>query len=413
MHKKYYVTLLISVSLFVPALVHAQIDSTLFRRAENRDSLNNTMNMDAIYNRPMLSAGKLPISVGGYMEANWQHIGQDGVSQGNQFQFRRFTIFMASTISKRIKFMSELEFENGTKEINIEFAALDMEFHPLLNLRGGIILSPIGAFNQNHDGPKWEFIDRPISATQLLPSTWSNAGFGLYGKHYDDDWMFGYEAYVSGGFDQSIINNEQGKTYLAATKSNTDRFELSLTGQPLFSGKLAARNNRIGEIGISYMGGIYNRYVDNGNVIDEKRTLSVYAVDFNTKIPHIKTFITGEWAWIKLMVPESYTQQYGERQQGGFVDIVQPVLQRKILGWPKASLSLACRLEYVDWNVGKLRETGDNIGEDLWSVVGGLSFRPNSETVLRLNYRHQRSRDFFANPPVLLGGFSFGISTYF
>jgi len=104
MHKKYYVTLLISVSLFVPALVHAQIDSTLFRRAENRDSLNNTMNMDAIYNRPMLSAGKLPISVGGYMEANWQHIGQDGVSQGNQFQFRRFTIFMASTISKRIKF---------------------------------------------------------------------------------------------------------------------------------------------------------------------------------------------------------------------------------------------------------------------------------------------------------------------
>ncbi|MGJ1361186.1 hypothetical protein ACR79B_07135 [Sphingobacterium spiritivorum] len=413
MHKKYFIILLAAAGLFVPDMVQAQIDSTLFRRAESRDSLKNTMNMDAVYNRPMLSAGKLPVSVGGYMEANWQHIGEDGVSQGHQFQFRRFTIFMASTISKRIKFMSELEFENGTKEINIEFAALDMEFHPLLNLRGGIILNPIGAFNQNHDGPKWEFTDRPISATQMLPSTWSNAGFGLFGKHYSGNWMFGYEAYVSGGFDQSIINNEQGKTYLPATKSNADRFESSLTGQPLFSGKLAARNNRIGEIGISYMGGLYSRSVDNGNIVDNKRTLEVYAVDFNTTIPHLKTYVTGEWAWVMLKVPESYTQQYGDRQRGGFVDVIQPVLQRSILGWPNASLSLACRLEYVDWNVGRLRETGDSIGDDLWSVMGGLSFRPNSETVLRLNYRHQRSRDFFANPPVLLGGFSFGISTYF
>ena len=45
-------------------------------------------------------------------------------------------------------------------------------------------MNPIGAFNQNHDGPKWEFVDRPISATQMLPATWSNVGFGLYGKKY-------------------------------------------------------------------------------------------------------------------------------------------------------------------------------------------------------------------------------------
>ena len=95
------------------------------------------------------------------------------------------------------------------------------------------------------------------------------------------------------------------------------------------------------------------------------------------------------------------------------MEIVQPIFRRSILGWENASINLACRLEYVDWNVGKVQEIGDNIGEDLWSVVGGLSFRPNSLTILRLNYRYQRSRDFLANPPVLLGGFSFGISTYF
>ncbi len=124
--------------------------------------------MDAVYNRPFIAVGKLPVSLGGYMEANWQHLGTDGISEGHQFQFRRMTLFVSSTIGKRLKFLSEIEFEDGAKEIAIEFAALDIELHPLLNFRGGMILNPIGAFNQNHDGPKWEFIDRPVSATQLF-----------------------------------------------------------------------------------------------------------------------------------------------------------------------------------------------------------------------------------------------------
>jgi hypothetical protein len=35
----------------------------------------------------------------------------------------------------------------------ITYAAINVEFHPWINLRSGIILNPIGAFNQNHDGP--------------------------------------------------------------------------------------------------------------------------------------------------------------------------------------------------------------------------------------------------------------------
>jgi len=62
---------------------------------------------------------------------------------------RRLTLFVSSSISKRIKFLTEIEFEDGTKEINIEFASVDFEFAPLLNFRGGIVMNPIGAFNQN------------------------------------------------------------------------------------------------------------------------------------------------------------------------------------------------------------------------------------------------------------------------
>ena len=401
-----------ALALIFSCTLFAQIDPSLLKRIAT-DTLNRTMNMDAVYNRPFNTIGKLPVSLGGYMEANWQHLGTDGVSEGHQFQFRRVTLFVSSTIGKRLKFLSEIEFEDGGKEIAVEFAALDIELHPLLNLRGGMILNPIGAFNQNHDGPKWEFIDRPISATQMLPATWSNAGFGLYGKYYNKEWMLGYEVYLSGSFDNSIIDNAENKTFLPAAKNNAERFEAINSGLPLFTGKLAVKNNKVGELGLSYMGGVYNKFESDGLRLDDKRRVDVFAIDFNSTLPKLKTFITGEWAWIKVNVPNTFTQQYGNKQRGGFIDIVQPVLTKKIFGWEKATLNLACRLEYVDWNVGKFTGTGGNIAEDLWSIMPAISFRPTAQTVLRLNYRHQQQKDILGNPPAKTGGFSFGVSTYF
>lgn len=392
--------------------VRAQIDPLLLKKPA-KDTAKPAMNMDAVYNRPFVTVGKLPVSVGGYMETNWQHIGTNGVSEGHQFQFRRATLFVSSTINKRLKFLSEIEFEDGGKEIAVEFAALDVELHPLLNLRGGMILNPIGAFNQNHDGPKWEFTDRPIAATQMLPATWSNAGFGLYGKHYSKDWMFGFEAYISGSFDNSITDNTENKTFLPAAKNNPERFEEINSGLPLLTAKIAARNNKAGEIGLSYMGGVYNKFQDDGLQLDDKRRVDIFAIDFNTTVSKFKTFITGEWAWVKVNVPATFTQQYGNRQQGGFVDIVQPVFRKKMFGWEKASLNLACRFEYVDWNKGEFTSTGGNIADDLWSIMPAISFRPSAQTVFRLNYRHQQQQDILGNLPAKTGGFSFGISTYF
>lgn len=398
--------------LLVSIPCQAQVDSTLLRRVK-RDSTKQQLNMDAVYNRPFLGVGKTPIAVGGYAEANWQHLGTDGVSEGHQFQMRRVTLFVSSSIGKKLKFLSEIEFEEGGKEIAIEFASLDVEFHPLLNLRGGIILNPIGFFNQNHDGPKWEFTDRPISATQMLPATWSNAGFGVFGRIFKKEWMFGYEFYLSGGFDGSIIDNEENRSFLPAAKNNADRFEESASGTPLTTAKIAVRQKMMGEIGFSYMGGIYNTFEDDGIVLDRKRRLNVFAIDYNMTLPKFNTTIIGEWAWINIDVPSTFTQQFGDMQYGGFLDVVQPVIEKSIFGWDKAVLNLACRFEYVDWNVGTFNETGDNIGDELWSIMPAISFRPSPQTVFRLNYRIQRDSDILDNDTSKTAGFSFGISSYF
>lgn len=391
---------------------NGQIDPSLLRRIP-KDTSGLQMNMDAVYNRPFLQVGKLPVALGGYAEANYQYIQQDGVTEGHQFQMRRVSLFISSSIANRIKFLSEIEFEDGAKEIGIEFASLDIEFNPLLNLRGGIVLNPIGAFNQNHDGPKWEFIDRPLSATQMLPATFSNAGFGFYGKKYKKDWVYAYEIYLTNGFDDQIISNTENKTFLPASKENPERFEESFNGSPLLTGKVAIRNNKIGELGISYMGGVYNKFEEDGLVLDKKRRVNVFAIDFNSTIAATKTFINAEWAFVKVDVPDTYTEQFGEKQQGGFIDFVQPVVKKSIFGFEKSVINAALRLEYVDWNKGNFISTGGNIADHIFSIVPAISWRPTAQTVLRLNYRYNWQKDILGNPPSKLAGFQFGVSTYF
>ena len=401
--------LLISL-LSMPAF--SQTDSSFLKRIST-DTNQLKLNMDAVYNRPFLQLGKSPVSIGGYLEANSSYFGTDGVSEGLSFQIPRMTIFLSSSIKKRIKFLSEIELEEGGKEIDIEFASMDIEFHPLFNLRGGVLMNPIGAFNQNHDGPKWEFISRPISATTIIPSTWSNVGFGIFGKYAQNNMVWAYEACLTNGFDDKIISNEQNRTWLPASKKNPERFEESFNGIPLTTIKTAIRHRKIGEIGVSWMGGIYNKFREEGIEIDSKRRADVFAIDFNSIIPRIKTYINGEWVWAMIDVPETSPPQFGSKQRGGFLDIVQPVIKHKILGWENSTVNLAFRTEYTDYNVGTFKETGGKKYDHIIAIVPGISFRPSQQTVIRFNYRYHWETDFLGNPPSRTAGFQFGFSTYF
>jgi hypothetical protein len=181
----------------------------------------------------------------------------------------------------------------------------------------------------------------------------------------------------------------------------------------LFTGKIAARNNKVGELGLSYMSGVYNKYEEDGLTLDKKRRVNVFAIDFNSTIPETNTFINGEWAWVKVDVPDTYTEQFGEKQQGGFIDFVQPVVKKPMLGFENAVLNAAVRLEYIDWNKGRFQSTGGNISDDVFSVVPAISWRPSAQTVIRLNYRYNWKKDILGNPPAKLAGFQFGLSTYF
>jgi hypothetical protein len=160
------------------------------------------------------------------------------------------------------------------------------------------------------------------------------------------------------------------------------------------------------------MGGVYNKFQDDGLALDAQRRVDVWAIDFNTTLPLLKTYIVGEYAFVHVDVAAEYGQQFGNRQTGGFVDIVQPIVRGNMFGFQQAVLNLAVRLESVDWNRGKFVETNTNIGDDFRAIVPGISFRPTQQTVVRVNYRYEKQRDLFGNPASKSGGIQVGLSSY-
>lgn len=370
-------------------------------------------NKDAIYNRPFVlkgETGKVTTAIGGYVEGNTNYFATDGVSDGFSMEFRRFNMFLYSSIAQRIRFLSELEFEHGTEEIRLETALVDFELNPGLIFRMGIILPPVGMFNQNHDSPKWDFIDRPLVSTTLIPSTLSEVGFGTHGRFAGEKYIATYEVYLVNGLGNNIVGNNLNRTSLQAGK-HLELFAEDNNGSPSYTGRVALKRRYLGEIGFSYYGGVYNTFRADGLILAPKRRIDLLAFDLNFSIKRLQ--ITGETALLNTDVPRGAGEQFGTTQWGFFTDFVFATVKKPMFRWEKAVFNTCLRLERVDYNKGRFDETGTNIHDDIFAIVPGISFRPAAGTVLRANYRYHWQRDLLGNPVSRTAGIQVGFATYF
>jgi len=379
-------------------------------QSKKLNSLNSNPKKEAIYQRPFIGKGENSgLAVGGYFEGNTNYFSEDGVSEGFSMEARRFNIFLFSSIHPRIRFLSELEFEHGVEEIALETAVLDFEIHPAAIFRAGILLAPIGDFNQNHDSPKWEFIDRPLVSTEIIPSTLSEVAFGLLGKYFFEKWGLGYHLYLVNGLGDGIIGNEEGKILTKFGKS-LETFEEDNNGLPMVSGKLTAFGGRWGELGLSYYGGTYNSFQIEGEPIFPKRKLQISAANFSLTIK--KLTLKGEGAFNYIELPPGSPHDLGSKQWGAFLETVYPILSMPILSWRESVLNFILRGERVDFNLGNFTIDNIKIGDEVTALVSGLSLRLTTESVIKFNYRYHWITDDIGNP-ANLGGFQFGIATYF
>jgi hypothetical protein len=352
-----------------------------------------------VYDKPFQSHLLGRTAIGGYAEAHARYQRVDGLKDDAGFEAKRFNLFSATTVSDYVRIAAELEFEDGGREIKLEYAAIDFRLHPSVALRGGMLLSPLGRFNLSHDSPLNEFTDRPLVSTELLGVALSEAGFGALGSIGVGAGRFTYEAYATNGFHSGLISDSPEGTRIPVGRGNTE----DENGSPAFVGRVAWSPSLGTEIGFSAHHGAYNVFNDEGTPIDKRRNLSIVVADGELTVAGVR--FLGEAAVATIDVVESLRGIYAGRQRGFFAEAVKDFGRGWVPTMPASNFAVKARADYVDFDA-------DLVGQSAAQITVGLNFRPTQDSALKLDFVRGRGRDRFNN--LAEHAFAlFSIATYF
>lgn len=127
------------------------------------------------------------ITIGGYGDFQYRSSSVSERADGGgtpTFQNSRLVLGVAAVIAEKLNivFNSEIEYEFGAREIDVEQAYVEWKMRPEFALRGGIIVPALGRFNTYHDSYLNLTTIRPLINQFIVPSAYRDAGIGIRGR---------------------------------------------------------------------------------------------------------------------------------------------------------------------------------------------------------------------------------------
>ena len=155
-----------------------------------------------------------PLSVFGYGELNYEIYPKD--RSQNQIDLARAVIGFGYRFDERTRFVGEFEWEHAVTsaddqgEVAVEQFYVERAFTPSLAGKAGLFLIPSGLLNVNHEPTQYFGVTRNFVETQIIPTTWREAGLSLAGLTSAD---LNWEVGVTTGFNLSAWdpNSDEGK----------------------------------------------------------------------------------------------------------------------------------------------------------------------------------------------------------
>ena len=133
------------------------------------------------------------VTVGGYAQVDYnQPEGDNGT-----LDVHRLVMLLGYKFNDKVQFVTEIEYEH-VKELYVEQAFLQYTIADNVNLRGGLMLVPMGIVNEYHEPTTYNGVERPNVDKSIVPSTWREIGLGVTGKV--DNASLRYQAYIFNGF---------------------------------------------------------------------------------------------------------------------------------------------------------------------------------------------------------------------
>ena len=121
---------------------------------------------------------KMYIKLYGHVDYN-QKIESGKRTPGKMDVHRLVTLF-GYQFDRKTQFVSEIEVEHAN-EIFVEQAFVKHRLSKGINLKGGLLLVPMGFVNEMHEPTFFYTVERPLLDKIIIPTTWREIGIGISG----------------------------------------------------------------------------------------------------------------------------------------------------------------------------------------------------------------------------------------
>lgn len=352
-----------------------------------------------IYAKPFLSMPKA--TIGGYADVMYNILSRQNLDNPsrNSFGQQRLVPFIYADITDRVKFATEIEIERGGTNspqgdgsIQVEFAQMDYLVNEAINLRGGILLMPVGKFNLLHDSPLNDLVDRPMVSRLIIPSTWFEAGAGIYGTVYPTSLSkIDYEVYAVNGVSQTAGNITDLGVRSARGSVSRDRDDnKAVVGRLAISPMLG-----IEVAGSAYHGQYKPSFGDIGS-----GWLSIYAVDWTLQRGPFE--LIGEAALSRISNNKTAAApivgpagMFGYYVQANYH--FMPELLRRLAPshfGEGSTFTFTLRWEQIDTDTdNRTLALSNGNRRELDRLTVGLNYRPIEDLVFKFNWQYNTQND--------------------
>ncbi len=371
------------------------------------------------------------ITIGGYGDFQFRQSSISERADGGgtpTFQNTRLVLSIAAVLAEKqnIIFNSEIEYEFGSREIDVEQAYVEWKARPEFGFRGGIIVPAIGRFNTFHDSYLNLTTIRPLINQFIIPSAYRDAGVGIRGRFKLPHKMkFSYEA--------DLVNGMQGVNADGEPTPFSRLLGQSSAAEPGLVAFQAERRRKamVGRVGFSPIPGLevgvsgYNGHFNEQG--SPPQSVTILFIDGSYRRGSL--VINGEYGRsnivggiprkspappaINLNAPQTiaalaeFVAQRSPGQDGFYLEgtyrFSAPIAKKKLD--EGAYVAPVVRYEVV-----RLDRTIPDFYLNRSRTTIGLNLAPSSTVIFKLNYLFNRTFGPVPRVPAGIGGALFGIS---
>ena len=316
------------------------------------------------------------VTVGGYGEITYnQPEGNNG-----ELDVQRLVLLFGYKFNDKVQFVTEIELEH-VEEVFVEQAFLQYTVADNINLRGGLMLVPMGITNEYHEPTTFNGVERPSIDGSIVPTTWREIGIGVQGRF--NEISLGYQAYIFNGF-QSV----NGTSTLGGSnglRNGRQKGIQSTVNTPNFSAKL----DYYGLLGLRLgLSGYFGRTQaeDDVDMIDGT-DVGISMVGFDARYAYQRFTARGQFIHASISDTEAYNNLYtanlGSTLQGWYLEGAYNLLP---LGKQQQLFAFARYSEYdTHASVAGSLSKNNSYERDEWTF--GLSYKLAPGAVVKADYQ--------------------------